>query len=249
MRVCIWMILALLASAPAAPARAQAFPDKNVRIVVSLGAGSAIDSLGRLLAARLEKHWGRPVIVENRPGAGGLLAADYAAGRPHAAAHRALHRHTGKLLNTRMAIDPDRDLVPVARLANLRVVLATNVDVPARTMQEFVAHARSNPGRLNYAGTGRTSIIDTGIEVIARGFGVSMTGVTFAGAPQHITALLRNDVQLVWGGSAVLKEQLGTNRIRLLAAVSERRLADLRTCRRLWKPVFPASCRRFGMVC
>jgi tripartite-type tricarboxylate transporter receptor subunit TctC len=218
----------LLAGIP--QAQAQDFPERNVRIVVSLGAGSSLDLLTRQLARRLEEKWGKPVVVENKPGAGGMLAAEYVSKQAPDGYTWLMSGPSliaGKLLNSRLTFDPMKDLMPLARLINLRIVLATNTDVPAQNMQEFVKYARANPGRLNYAGAGRTSIIDTGIEVITRGFGLSLTGVPFPGAPQHITALIRNDVQLVWAGSAVMREQLGTNRVRLLASVSERRLADM----------------------
>jgi tripartite-type tricarboxylate transporter receptor subunit TctC len=228
----MWMklLVAFALVTGVSPAHAQQFPERAVRIVVSLGAGSSLDLLTRQLARRLEARWGRAVTVENKAGAGGMLAAEYVAKQPPDGYTLLMSGPSviaGKLLNTNLRFDPLQDLTPVARLINLRVVLATNVDVPAKTMKEFAEYARANPGRLNYAGTGRTSIIDTGIEVVSRGFGMSLTGVSFAGAPQHITALMRNDVQLVWAGSAVIKEQLAGNRIRPLAAVSEHRLADM----------------------
>lgn len=223
----VGLAAALLASCVA---RAEEFPTQNVRIVVSLGAGSAIDVLARQMARWFEEEWRRPVVVENRPGAGGLLAAEYVAKQApdgHTLLLTGPSVVTGGLQTARAAFDPQRDLAPVAKLATLRIVLATNVDVPARTLPELVAYSRAHPGKLNYAGTGRTSIIDTGLEVLKRGLGLDATPVTYPGAAQHITALLRNDVQLVWGGVAILREQLSTGRVRLLAAVSKERLADL----------------------
>lgn len=113
------------------------------------------------------------------------------------------------------------------RLAVLRIVLATNTSVPAKTLPEFAAYSCANAGKLNYAGLGRTSIIDIGIEVLKRGLNMDVSPVTYKGAAEHNVALIRNDVQLVWGGASVLRDQAATGKVRILAAVSDKRFAEL----------------------
>lgn len=218
-------VMAVAICAPAAE-----FPSMPVKLVVPLGPGSATDILARQVAQWLEAEWGQPVIVENRPGAGGVVAADYVSKQP-ADGHTLLL--TGSSLVIAPLIDRNanfrigRDLKPVARLAILRIVLATNNKVPAPNLREFAALSRARPGTMNYAGLGRTSIIDIGMEVLKQGLHMDLTPVAYKGAAEHNTALIRNDVQLVWGGAQVLKEQAKAGRVRLLAAVSEHRFSDL----------------------
>ena len=206
------------------------FPSQPVRIVVPLGAGSATDIMARALAKQLEAEWKQPVIVENRPGAGSMLAAEHVA-------KAAPDGHTLLLTGPSLVIAPlidkkatyriDRDLAPVARVAVLRIVLATNPGVPAGSLQEFAAYTRANPGKLNYGGLGRTSIIDIGIEVLKKGLNMDLTPVAYKGAAEHNVALIRNDIQLVWGGANVLRDQAATGKVKILAAVSDKRFADL----------------------
>lgn len=218
-----------LALAFTAAARATEFPGRTVKFVVPLAAGSATDVMARTVAKALEAQWKQPVLVENKPGAGGVVAAEYVARQP-------ADGHTLLLTGPSLVIAPlidrraprlQRDLVPVARLAILRVVLATNTSVPAQTLQEFAALSRANPGKMNYAGLGPSSIIDVGIEVLKKGLGMDLVAVSYRGATEHNVALIRNDVQLVWGGASVLREQAAGGKVKLLAAVSDRRFAEL----------------------
>lgn len=211
-------------------ARATEFPSRTVKLVVPLAAGSATDIMARTVAKALEAQWKQPVVVENKPGAGGIVAAEYVAKQP-------ADGHTLLLTGPSLVIAPlvDRnavsrfqhDLVPVARLAVLRIVLATNTKVPAQTLQEFAALSRANPGKMNYAGLGRSSIIDVGIEVLKKGLDMNLVPVSYKGATEHNVALIRDDVQLVWGGASVLREQAAGGEVKILAAVSDQRLAEL----------------------
>jgi tripartite-type tricarboxylate transporter receptor subunit TctC len=211
-------------------AAAADFPSQPVRLVVPLGAGSATDIMARALAKQLEAEWKQPVIVENRPGAGSVLAAEHVA---KAAPDGYTLLLTGPSLVIAPLIDKkatfriDRDLAPVARVAVLRIALATNMNVPVSNLKEFAAYSRAHPGKLNYGGLGRTSIIDIGIEVLKKGLDMDVTPVAYKGAAEHNVALIRNDIQLVWGGANVLREQAATGKVKILAAVSDKRFADL----------------------
>ena len=223
------LITFVAAFAPAIAAAAD-FPTRPVRFIVPLGAGSATDLLARQVARWLEEEWKQPVIVENRPGAGGIVAADYVTKQP-ADGYTLLMAGSSfviaPLIDKNVGTRFDAALQPVARLAVLRVVLATNTSVPAQSLQDFAALSRAKPGTMNYAGLGRTSIIDTGLEVLKKGLQMDLTPVAYKGASEHIVALLRNDVQMVWGGAKVMKDQLATGKIRILATVSENRFSDL----------------------
>lgn len=221
---------ALLGTAPLHVLAQEDFPNRPVKLVVPLGPGSATDLLARQLARWLELEWKQPVIVENRPGAGSIIAADYVARQP-ADGHTLLLTGSSlviaPLIDKKATFQIGRDLYPVARVAVLRIALATNTEVPARNLQEFAALTRAHPGQMNYAGLGRTSVIDTGIEVLKRGLNMNLTPIAYKGATEHNTALIRNDVQLVWGGTNVLKEQTATGKVRIIAAVSDQRFPDL----------------------
>ncbi|MDB5999642.1 MAG: extra-cytoplasmic solute receptor protein [Rhizobacter sp.] len=226
----ITVVVALVASCAGVAASAADFPSRTVRFIVPLAAGSATDILARQIAHWLEDDWKQPVIVENRPGGGGLIAANYVINQP-------ADGYTLLMAGSSFVIAPfidqnvgtrfDTALYPVARLAVLRVVLATNTGVPAQTLQDFAALTRAKAGTMNYAGLGRTSIIDTGLEVLKQGLAMNLTPVAYKGASDHITALIRNDVQLVWGGAIVMKGQLATGKVRILSTVADHRFTDL----------------------
>jgi tripartite-type tricarboxylate transporter receptor subunit TctC len=229
-KACVFSLVAVFAASAPLAGNAADFPNRPVRLVVPLAAGSATDLLARQMARWLEVEWKQPVIVENRPGAGSIVATDYVTKQP-------ADGHTLLLTGSSLVIAPlidknvtfrlDKDLNPVARIAVLRIVLATNTAVPANTIQDFAALSRQNPGKMNYAGLGRTSIIDTGVEVLKKSLKMDLTPIAYKGAAEHNTALIRNDVQLVWGGSKVMKEQVATGKVKILAAVSEHRFTDL----------------------
>ena len=227
------MLAALFALAAAClplAGHAADFPTRPVKLVVPLGAGSATDLLARQMAQWLQEEWKQPVLVDNRPGAGGIVAADYVAKQPADGYTLLLTGSSfviAPLLDKSVGTRFERELQPVAQLAVLRIVLATNTAVPASSLQDFAALSRAKPGQMNFAGLGRTSIIDTGVSVLAKGLNMDLTPVAYKGAADHITALIRNDVQLVWGGAIVMKEQLATGKIRILATVSDHRFSDL----------------------
>ena len=228
-KIGIWSLVLVCLWAPVAAWSAD-FPARPVRLVVPLGPGSATDLLARQMARWLEIEWKQSVIVDNRPGAGGIVAADYVSKQPADGTTLLLTGSSfviAPLIDKNVGTRFDTELRPAARLAVLRIVLATNTSVPAKTLQDFAALTRANAGKMNFAGLGRTSIIDIGVEVLSKGLGMSLTPVAYKGASDHITALIRNDVQLVWGGATVMEEQLPGGKIRILAAVSDHRFPEL----------------------
>lgn len=229
-RLLLRLLSAVVLAVSAIAAGAQGFPDRPVKIVVSLGPGSSIDLTTRQLASWLEAEWGKPVIVENRPGAGGIVAAQYVLRQP-ADGYTLLSIGpsliTNVLQNRNAGYDIERDFYPVAQYSRLRIVLASSTTIPAKTLPEFAALSRAKPGTMNFAGTGRTSIQDTGTDVIARGLGIDLTFVPYAGAPEQVAAVLRGDAQLVWGGTQVMKQQVPSGKLRILAAVAAERHPDL----------------------
>ncbi|MCL4764258.1 MAG: tripartite tricarboxylate transporter substrate binding protein, partial [Burkholderiales bacterium] len=148
---------------------AQAWPDRPVRIVVASGAGSSLDALARAFAEPLRERLGQPVIVENRPGAGGTLATSEVA-RAAPDGHTLLLGFPGPLafgpLLQKLPYDVQKDLAPVIITSNQPLVLAVNGDLPVRSVQDLVAYGKANPGKLAYASVGNGSSSHLGIELL-----------------------------------------------------------------------------------
>ncbi|MCU0945278.1 MAG: tripartite tricarboxylate transporter substrate binding protein, partial [Rubritepida sp.] len=196
------LALPALALAPAlAPgARAQAWPDRPVRIIVGFPGGSTPDIAARAVAAHFQAALGQPAVVDNRPGGGGVIGVE--------AAIRANDGHTlavtiggpgsiAKILNPQLSYDPVTDLAPVSLLARMPFVLAVNPGVPARNVAELIAHARANPGRLNYGSVGAGSTGHMLVAEFAARQGLDMTHVPFRSVPQSVTELVAGRIQVM----------------------------------------------------
>src|SRR3954469_2403207 len=142
---------------PLAGALAQPYPAKPVRVVVPFPAGGAVDQLARILAARLQDHFGQPVIVENRAGAGGTTGANDVAKAPPDG-YTILQNTNGQAISPgiyrTLPFDTLRDFIPVTQLVATSTVLVANPKLPAKTVQELIALAQAQPGKLNYGMTG-----------------------------------------------------------------------------------------------
>lgn len=213
------------------PATAQPlYPTKPVRLMVGFAAGSASDAIGRVVADQLARRLGHPVVVENRPGAGGNLAAEMVANAP--ADGYTLLLATGAV-TTNAALNPDgklnvlRDLAPVALVARTNMVLIVNEKVPARTMAEFVSYAKANPGIINYGSSGLGGASHLNAELISMETGIRMTHVPYRGNSQAGVALQGGEIQLLTDTTLLAKQGVSTGRVRALAVAGERRSALL----------------------
>lgn len=223
----------LAASLLPAAARAQeAWPSRGLRIIVPFPAGGASDIVARLFAAHLQAAIGRPVVVENRAGAGSAIGMEalaraapdgYTLGMANIAGN-------GILAATRrvpLPYDPVRDFAPVANLVTTPCYLALNPRrVPeVRDLAGLVAHARANPEWLNYASSGVGTALHVGMELFARAAGIRMTHVPFAGGAPSLQALLAGQVDLMIDTVATSWAQVREGRLRALAVTTPRRLA------------------------
>jgi tripartite-type tricarboxylate transporter receptor subunit TctC len=155
-------------------ASAQDYPNRRVTLIVPFGPGGPGDLLIRTVAERLEQRWKQPVVVDYRPGAGGLIAHEYVAKAP-ADGYTLLQGATSftlyHLLNKDLKFDPLKDLTIVAMTGRSSSVYMTNAQVPASNWNEFVAYAKANPGKVNYASLGR-SIVMMGMELLSAQAGI-----------------------------------------------------------------------------
>jgi tripartite-type tricarboxylate transporter receptor subunit TctC len=216
--------LLLLAVIAAAPASAQ-YPAKPVRIVVALPAGSSADATARALAEPLTRSLGQPVVVENKPGAEGAIAAAAVRSAPPDGYTLLLGQGTAMvgvpLTRKHPPYEPLSDFTPVSLIGRFTIFLFAHPDVPARTMAELVAHARANPGKLSYSTNSITEAI-VGAQ-ISRTAGIEMVRVPYKGGPAVIQDLLAGRLQLGFMSATMGLPQLQQGRLRALATLLPQR--------------------------
>jgi tripartite-type tricarboxylate transporter receptor subunit TctC len=222
-------------SIPAVPANAQSYPTRTVRVVFGLSAGSSSDVMARIVADKLGEKWGEAVIIDNRPGAGGNIAADVVT-------KSTPDGYTLLLSNVSIAIapsfyhklnyDPVKDLVPVTELAVAPHVLCVNPALPINSVKDLIATARAKPGELMYssAGIGQTDQMAT--ELFEQMAGIRMTHVPYKGGPQALQAVMAGEVALDFPGIAAALPFMKAGKVRCLAVSTRKRspiLPDLPT--------------------
>jgi len=223
---CVAAILGLLVFV-ATPARAE-FPERPVRILVPFPPGGAVDLVARLLAAHLTTQLGRPFLVESKAGAGGILATDAVAKAPADGYTLLLTtpNHTiNAALNPKLPYDTERDLVPIAVVAEIPEVLVSPPAAPFADFDGFVDYARSHPGKLNYASAGIGTLPHVSMELMLRGLGLEVTHVPYKGAAPAMTDLLAGQVQLKMDTYATSTQYVAAGRLRALALASRTRSA------------------------
>jgi tripartite-type tricarboxylate transporter receptor subunit TctC len=188
-----------------AAAQAQTFPTKPVTVVVATATGGVQSNLGRLIGQELEKKWGQPVIIENRPGAGGLIAAEFvnrAAPDGHTLLLGSDAFSTFPIFMKATNFDTEKDLSPISIAASSPFILQINSSVPARTLPDFIKYAKANPGKLNQAVVGASQ---QWLDTVSFGLktGVDITVVNYQGGAPAITALLANEIQFYFGSYQV----------------------------------------------
>jgi tripartite-type tricarboxylate transporter receptor subunit TctC len=221
----------------ASPALAQTrdpaagYPDRPVRLVVPFGPGSSPDVRGRELAQKLAEQWRQPVVVENRPGAGGQLALEQVARAAPDGYTLVLAGQSALAIAPHLAqqrFDPLKDFTPVTRLSAARIVLAVNPTVPARTVGELVAEANRNPGKLNAASWGSGTITHLALELFERAAGAKITHVPYKSAGgQAVTELVAGQVQIAFEFPVAVAPLVKSGRLRALAVSGRERLAIL----------------------
>ncbi len=224
---------ALLLSAATAPAAAQAWPAKPIRFVVPYPPGGPLDQVARAIAERLREPLGQPVVVENRPGAGGNIGADLvakAAPDGHAIVMGAVATHAiNPSLFAKMPYDANRDFAPVTRVANVPNVLVLNPQVAAQlkiaSVAALVAHARRNPGKLNYASGGNGSAGHLAGELLEAMAGVAMVHIPYAGAAPAQLGLLGGQTELMFDNLASAAPQIRAGKLKALAVTTPQRSA------------------------
>jgi tripartite-type tricarboxylate transporter receptor subunit TctC len=225
----------------AMPARAE-YPERPVRILEPFPPGGAVDIVTRLVAARLADDLGRPFLVESKPGAGGILATDAVAKAPHDGYTLLVTtpNHTiNAALNPKLPYDTEKDLVPVAVIAEVPELLVGNAAAPFATFAEFVDYARRHPGKLDYASAGIGTLPHVSMELLLRRLDLKVTHIPYKGAAPAMADLLGGQVQLKMDTLATSAPHIAAGKLRALAIASSARSAlapDLPTVAELGAP-------------
>jgi len=220
-------LFAILLLAFASLVQAQApFPSRPVKLVVAFPPGGSTDISARLLATKLSDKWGQPVVVENRPGAGANIGTAYVAKAPP-------DGHTILLATTALSISPSvfsqpgydalRDLAPVMMVSTIPNVLVVHPDVPAKTIGEFIAYLRANPGKLNFAAPGASSGQRMTFELIKQVTGTQITMVAYAGGAPALQAVLAGQVQAMIVNVVEATGYVKAGKLRALAVTTAKR--------------------------
>ena len=188
-------------AATSQPAGAQAYPSRPITVMVFVGAGGAPDIIARLIGQGLSQRLGQPVIVENRPGGGGNLALQAVARAP-ADGHTLLLIATPHAINVtlyeKLNVNVMRDIVPVASINNDSFVMLVNPSMPVRTVAEFIAHAKSNSGRINLTSSGNGNLTHLSGELFRMASGLEMVHVPYRNTPAALTALMAGEVHVIF---------------------------------------------------
>ena len=221
----------VLGIAATGAALAQPYPNRVVRIMVPAGPGGPTDVFARLIAQRLGPAIGGDAIAENRPGAGGAIAAKYVAGMP-ADGHTLLLGNTSTLATIpAFAKTPDYDpvkaFVAVAAVADSHSVLSVRSDSPIGSVKELIAYAKANPGRLNFGSAGHGNFTHLAAELFKLNAGIEMVHVPYKGVADAMTALLGGQVQLVFGNPNVTVMHARAGKLKALAVTSATRSKEL----------------------
>jgi len=231
-RVLAGALLALTSgNAPAqAPAGAQAYPAKPIRMILAFPAGGPSDILGRALAQKLSEQLGENVVPDNRAGAGGNLGIGIAAKSPADGYTIVLSSPTiaiSPALYAQLSYDATRDLAPVARLASIQNVLTVHPAVPARTLEQFIQLARARPGKLTFGSGGAGTTNHLANELLKSIEKIDMLHVPYKGASQALLALLGGQVDEVIIAVPSALAQIRAGSVRALAVLAEQRVAVL----------------------
>ena len=247
-------ILAVLLHAAAAfalgvaamPAAGQAWPDKPIKFVVAAPAGSSLDALARVIGERLKDRLGQSVIVENKPAAGGTVATGEVAKSPPDG-YTMLLGFNGPLafgpLLSKLPYDVAKDLAPVIITSSQPNVLAVYAGLPVKSVQEFVAWAKANPGKLSYASVGNGSSSHLNMELLKSVAGFDAVHVPFNGSPPAVTATIQGETQAMFAVMQPLQAQVQAGKLRALAVTTAKRfplLPDLPTIAESGYPGFEA---------
>jgi tripartite-type tricarboxylate transporter receptor subunit TctC len=227
--------LHLAAGAAALPAasriaRAQAYPSRPVRWIVPYPPGGAADPIARLIGPFLSERLGKPVVIENKPGAGANIGTEFVVRSPPDG-HTLLFITTANMINATfyrdLSFDFMRDITPVAGLVRLPLVLEVNPSVPVKTVAELIAYAKANPGKVNFASAGVGTSLHLAAELFNMMTGTKMIHVPYRGSAPALTDVLAGQVQVLFDNLFTSLEHIKAGKLRALGVATAARVQQL----------------------
>jgi tripartite-type tricarboxylate transporter receptor subunit TctC len=220
------LVVALLALILAAPASAETWPARPIRLMVPFAPGGGTDILARTIAPQLQGRLGQPLVIENKPGAGSTIGSDIVAKAP-ADGYTLLMVDTSFTVNpslyAKLPYDSEKDFAPVALLAGAPVILLVHPSVPAQSVAELVALAKAKPGQLYYASGGNGASTHLGGELLKLVAGIDVVHVPYKGTGPAVTDLLGGQVQMMFTGISSGKQHVASGALRALAVTGAQR--------------------------
>jgi len=207
-----------------------AYPGRPIRVVSPYAAGGVGENIIRLLAVSMEPRLGQKLIVEARPGAAGNLGTEEVARAMHDGKTILIAATNNFVINQfvmKMTFDPLATLTPIAKAAEIPLVLFSNPQMPARTLQEFVAYTKSNPGKVSYGVPSLGTVNHLMIERLKQITGMDMTCIPYRGSPPAVLALMKNEVQVFPIGLAAVGSSFGEGKLTALAVATPERVPML----------------------
>src|SRR5882757_8615425 len=223
--------LGLAAGGMPDPALAQTWPGKPIRIVIAQAPGSATDVISRVVANQLSVNLGQPIVIDARPGAGGVLGTEVAArsapdGYTLFMANNSTHG-SNPAVYAKLPYDAIKDFAPVSFVASVPYVLVVDPALPVKTVQEFIALAKSRPGKMNYASAGNGSTHHFCGELLKSMTGIDIIHVPYKGSGPAIAGLLGADVSLMFANVADIGSQIKSGKVKPLAVSTASRSSML----------------------
>lgn len=212
----------------AQPALADSsYPNKPIRLVVPFSPGGSTDVVARLLAEQLKTELGQPIVVDNKPGAGGNIGGDVVA-KSAPDGYTLLMAAAGPTvinpsLYSKMPYDPAKDLAPVTMIVREHNLMAINPSIPAKTVKEFIAYAKARPGQLNFGSPGNGSPAQLGGELLNQMAGISLQHVPYKGSGPAIVDLVAGHISMMIDNMPALLPHVQSGKLRALAVASEKR--------------------------
>jgi tripartite-type tricarboxylate transporter receptor subunit TctC len=247
-------VIVACAMAPAPAFAAEPFPAKPAHLVVPFPPGGPLDSIGRAIAQKLTETWGQSVVVENKPGAGGNIGADYVAKSApdgYTVVMGALSTHAvNPSLYAKMPYDAQKDFAPITLVAVTPNVLVVNPSLPVHSVRELIDYAKANPGKLSFGSGSNGSAGHLAGELFKVDTGIDMVHVPYKGAAPAMQALLAGDTQLMFDNLASAMAQVKAGKLRALAVTTAQRsklAPDLPTMAEAGVPGFDIS-TWFGLL-
>ena len=219
--------LAYIAAAPVLAASApDSYPNRPVRLITG-SPGSTSDIVARFIAQKLTERWGRTVVVDNRPGAGGIIGTEIVAksapdGYTLIVGQIGTHA-SPQFLFKNLAYDPIRDFAPISLLTNSGIALTINPSVPANSVKEFVAYAKAHPGTLNYASAGGGTSSQLSGELFNQMTGAKLVHIPYKGAGFALTAVVAGETQAAFLSTTTASAQVKAGKLKALAVMSAKR--------------------------